>query len=466
MKKITFLVLLALCGSIHAQNSVPNGNFESWTEHSFSLPTNYPYSSNSEHPTASVYPITRVNGVSGYAVQLETTAQYGFAYCLNDIGNEGPPNHGGVPYSQMPTGIQCSYKYNSLYDHGVLLVGFSKNGVNINTYMFNLDGVHTDWTTFQADFSPALTETPDSVVVGFVSSNFEGTYYPGSILTLDNLSFTGVNSQPALLNGDFEQWSDVSLNTPDTWDNDFKEERVHRTTDAYEGNYAVKLETVRGEKGEDEVKNGQIMTGYYEQGCDGNCYPLGGYPYNNMADDVLEFYYKYAPTGNHPASVDFWFRKNNGNGNIQSGGTGHKTLAAASQWTYAEAPVYISQLGFTPDTVVVQFSSTSGDVKTLADVGSILLIDKVVFRSQKGLGVNNISADNFMVYPNPASDKVTLNVEGNATVKLYKSTGEMVKILQPGSAKQIDVSRFSSGVYILEANTTQGSVRQKLIIQH
>lgn len=463
MKKITTLVLLALCVSILAQNSVPNGNFESWTTHAYSFPTNYPYCTNSEHPQASAFPITRVSGVSGYALQLETTDQYDFGYCINAMGEDGPPTHGGIPISQKPTGIQLNYKYNSLIDHGVLYITFSKNGASIGQYIINLEGVHTDWTAFSHTFSPALTETPDSVIVGFVSSNFQGVSYPGSKLAVDNVSFTGISTQPTLLNGDFEKWVDVTTNSPNTWDLDFDAQGVHRSTDAYEGQYAARLATYVDVDGGD-IKKAQMMTGNWDNNCNGNCFPKGGYPFTNT-DDVLEFYYKYAPTGGQQASVDFYLRKKVDQTNTMGMWAGHKTLAAASQWTYAEAPVHAD---FVPDSVVVQFSCPTSDANlTMADVGSTLLIDKVVFRSQKtNSGVNNILSDKLSLYPNPASDIVKLNLDVNAEINIYKLTGELLKTLKISPNGQFSVSNVNAGIYILEAKTVQGSAKQKLVIQH
>lgn len=467
MKKITSLVLLALCGSIHAQNSLPNGNFENWTTHTYSFPTNYPFCNNSEHPEATAFPITRVTGVSGYALQLETTAQYGFGFCLNGMGQEGPPTHGGVPISQKPNGVQCSYKYNSPEDTGILYISFSKNGVNIGQYIFNLNGMHAEWTTFSQAFLPALTETPDSVVVGFSSSNFQGEPYPGSKLVVDNLSFTGINTQPVLLNGEFEEWTDVTLYTPDTWDLDFDAQSAQRTTDAYEGQYAIRL-TSYVDEGGDKVRNAQIWTGKWNtNNCDWDCYPVGGQPFART-EDVLEFYYKYAPTGGNPASVDFYLRKVTGD--EYSTWAGHQTLEAASEWTYAEAPVY-SRMGpneIIPDSIVVQFSCpTSGANLTMADLGSTLLIDKAVFRSQKNIsGVNKIESDRLAIYPNPTSDMVRLNLTENAEINIYRLTGELIKTLQLSPNEQFDVSNVNEGIYILEAKTVQGSAKQKLIIQH
>ena len=36
-------------------------------------------------------------------------------------------------------------------------------------------------------------------------------------LTIDKIEFTGVESQPELLNGDFEEWVEVSAEKADDW---------------------------------------------------------------------------------------------------------------------------------------------------------------------------------------------------------------------------------------------------------
>src|SRR5581483_10550830 len=93
-------------------------------------------------------------------------------------------------------------------------------------------------------FAPALTQTPDTVVFGATSSNllinnFRGI--PGSNLTIDSVTFTGVVSQPALLDGDFENWTMDTATFPNSWVGTYP--GVFMSTDKYSGTYALELTT-------------------------------------------------------------------------------------------------------------------------------------------------------------------------------------------------------------------------------
>ena len=82
--------------------------------------------------------------------------------------------------------------------------------------------MHSSYTLFEIPFSPALTETPDSVMFAVASSwevvTGEGNGgMVGSTLTVDSISFTGVTSQPTLFNGDFESWKSVTVDALQDW---------------------------------------------------------------------------------------------------------------------------------------------------------------------------------------------------------------------------------------------------------
>ena len=53
---------------------------------------------------------------------------------------------------------------------GTMIVIFSKNGANIGTYMHMFSDAADEYTAFEFNFdTPAeLTETPDSVIIGFI----------------------------------------------------------------------------------------------------------------------------------------------------------------------------------------------------------------------------------------------------------------------------------------------------------
>ena len=86
-----------------------------------------------------------------------------------------------------------------------------------------------------------------------------------------------------------------------------------------------------------------------------------------------------------------------------------------------------------------------------------------------------ISKNMLLVYPNPASDKIsiTYNLEGSNTKQFYlfNATGQLVKTMvlpsEGNGTLQIDASTFSNGVYFYQTSgmDTQ-SLAGKLLIQH
>jgi len=76
----------------------------------------------------------------------------------------------------------------------------------------------------------------------------------------------------------------------------------------------------------------------------------------------------------------------------------------------------------------------------------------------------------FNLYPNPASDIVTLNIDNtiNAdfTLNIYNVTGELVssETLRQNQ-QQINISDLSNGIYMVEIKSKEWNGKQKLIIQ-
>ena len=86
-------------------------------------------------------------------------------------------------------------------------------------------------------------------------------------------------------------------------------------------------------------------------------------------------------------------------------------------------------------------------------------------------GINEVISDNLIsVYPNPASDFITVTMEhiynANSTINIYSVAGELIKseLLQPNQ-KQINVKDLSTGIYTIEIKSKEGLKKQKLIIQ-
>jgi hypothetical protein len=535
MKK-KLLLLFSVCGlsvvtSIAQTNPIPNGNFESWTSSNFNTPQNFIESSNSQAfsvglPFNVIKTTDKYQG--SYAIQLTTETAGSdtlFAYIVNDTA-DGDPNdwHGGFPYTQTPTGVQGYYKSNiPVGDSALFIVAFSNAGTNIGTYIVKFAGTQASYTTFSLTFSPALPSAPDSVMIAITSSNvFANTAVNGSTITLDNISFTGVGSQPALFDGNFENWQNTIVNKPNDWflQNDGGSSTsggAYKTTDAYKGSYAIELITYEGDNdGSPVSRAGVISTGWYPN-CDSNCTEQGGYPFSNQVD-TLAFYYKYVPVNSDSAQVSLNFKKND-----TSITFGVKTLYASASYQYVEVPFIIGQ---TPDTVIVNIRSTSAwDDTLLSFVGSNLKIDNIHFKSQNvththsptacsvvvgtqtysisgtytntltginggydslvtthltvpttgcttGIATNNAEAD-ITIYPNPVSTIATIEIGSPINLKgaelvivdVYGKTSKRVSITSYTTT--FDRSDLASGVYFYKLITGDGEVVKtgKLLVE-
>ena len=409
MKKLVLLLLVFLSFgfSIYAQNNVTNGSFENWISNIFSYPQNYPFTSNSYayFQNQTFFNVTKSTDAyhGNYAVQLTTNTNNfrdtTIAYLSNSNPNNSPSPfqwHGGIPYNQKPLGIRGWYKYNvATNDSGTILVVFSHGGTNIGTYIFQVGGMHSSYSLFNFTFKPALTVTPDSVIVAALSCKYSGIGPPhgivGSTLLLDSLSFTGVGAnQPAALNGDFESWQPQTIKVLTGWyfNNGGDTTTISQTTDAADGQYAVELKTflVTPQGHATMAVGAQIANGFYPSNCTGGCNMLGGNPFTTLID-TLAFSYKYSPSSNDSALINLNFVKN---GIIFNGSSIY--LHASATYKYMELPINLIQAA---DTVFIYIMSSDYPNTDVKYAGSDLKIDHLYFKSQ-------LKATPILSWSNPA----------------------------------------------------------------
>ncbi|MEI7502514.1 MAG: T9SS type A sorting domain-containing protein [Paludibacter sp.] len=470
-KQLLLLSLACIAITANGQISIPNGNFETWSFSTYDTPVSYYYTSNS-NAEDDAFNVSRslVAYHGSSAVKLVTNLN-GLGYFLNCNPNNGNVAlwRGGMAYNQKPTGLRGYYKYNvSATDTGVLIAKFTKAGVDIGTYYCKVGGVKTDYTLFKYTFDPALTETPDSVIFGAVSSDFRTSNNGvlGSTLYLDSVSFTGVTSQPTYMNGDFENWSQSQTSYKLVgWPNKQNQAvGVSRTSDVPVGGglYALELKTYlgQGNSGNEKAQNGFISTGYYDQKC--NCM-VGGQPYSRQID-TLAFWYKYAPASTGNGQITLLFKKS---GNYQQ--WVNADIKASAIYKYQEIPF---NLGQTPDSVIVQIMSSLWQDSLVAFVGSDLKIDNLYFKSQKtNTGIIDLGEDAQMkIYPNPSNGQILIRGLGVNVAKLeiYNISGISVYLttkFDSSNTKQIDISNVPAGIYFIKQSNKESSNTQKIMIK-
>jgi hypothetical protein len=474
-KKLLLLVtFMGSAFSAFSQGSLPNGNFESWTSAVYDYPMYYPQTSNPQSffRCDSPFNVTKsTDAYSGsFSLKMETVVNmdtcFGFIANTNVMGGGGPAAWtGGMPFNQKPTGIRGHYKYNvPSGDSAGIIISCRAGGSTVGFYAYTFGGVHTSYSLFNFTFVPALTVTPDSIIIAIVSSNpFSNSAMAGSTLFIDSLSFTGVTAQPAEMNGDFESWQTQLIENPDSWPLNTNDGRgVYKTTDRVGGNFALELQTFAGDNnGVPKAQAGYISTSYWDESC--SC-QKGGYPFTNMVD-TLAFFYKYVPTNlNDSAGVYLTF-KNGGSAFAYSG----VNLHASPSYQYMELPI---NLFSTPDSVFVTAVSSAWGDTALSFVGASLKLDEMHFKSQPlSTGILNSShSDEVHFYPNPfrTFGTIVLNPSINTTgleINLYDVSGRVVKTIKTEEHKIfIDRTDLKSGIYFYELKNCCGIIKKDKII--
>lgn len=461
-KELLFLCMALMTLGISAQTPIPNADFELWTTNTIENPMYFPFTSNQstfrEGRSSNV--VKHTPAYHGqYAVELTTTSN-ALAFMMNTDPHEGNMQlwTNGIAYTEMPTGIRGYYKYNvATADSALVFFTFRKNHAIIGDYEFKIGGLKTSYTLFDFDFMPALTQTPDSLIIGFVASDFykNNSGVPGSKLVLDSLTFKGVTANPAAFDGDFENWEQMNMGLSlNSWNDTNKDgEGFNRSTDMKKGQYALELTSYLGEQdGQARNQPGFLSNGYWDNTC--GCMK-GGIPFENKID-TISFWYKYNPTSGDQAQLNLEFRKNGNQFDSK-----YVNLNASETYQYIELPF---ELGMAPDSIILSVISSLWDHTALSFVGSKLTIDDLNFKKKVNTTNNSELVLMPLLSPNPTRGVINLYNSGNdvKSIAIYSVTGEMMyKTL--GNVSQIDIATLKSAVYIVEIKTERKTYIKKIV---
>lgn len=465
-------LLLSISGTAQ---STPNGNFESWVSGTYEIPTGYVQSSN---PSTFFRCNTAFNCVKvadpyhgSYAIKMTTSgydvdACFGYVLNANPYGNDPSTWVGGIPYTQKATGIRGYYKSAiPSGDSATIIAVFKAGGNVIGGDVFKLYGTHNTYTLFDHPFAIPLSSNPDSVIFAVSSSDvFNSVATDGSMIQLDSVSFTGVASQPALFNGDFESWQSKTIDKPNNWFLDFGDEGagLSKTTDAHAGSFALQLKNLVGSDGSGLVSYPNLILSGHWDCSTGICNLKGGNPFTQMKD-TLTFYYKYNPTViTDSAQVTIFFKKNGAIYDIAGA-----DLKAAATYQYTEVPF---QLGMAPDSVIIQFNSGLYSNTALIYAGADFKVDDVRFKSQSlSTGLQDlINASNTKVFPNPGNGIFVFTSSIKITdVEIMNLFGQKVYTGKTDNTQiTVNLSALPKGTYIYTLrNKTKMTARGKIMIQ-
>ena len=113
------------------------------------------------------------------------------------------------------------------------------------------------------------------------------------------------------------------------------------------------------------------------------------------------------------------------------------------------------------NTITVTSVSFDRAVKVQFSSGDIA-VSKIVLNGTTTLNIDEINSGSFTIYPNPVSDKISVNgTENINSVKIFNSLGALVK--HSRGAKDIDVSDLTKGIHFIQVDN--GNIMTKKFIK-
>lgn len=272
-------------------------------------------------------------------------------------------------------------------------------------------------------------------------------------LAFTSLFAVGASAQ-SVTNGGFENWTSGE---PDGWSTINSTvsllgsaNTTQETSDVHAGSSAAKLESINI-----LVANAPAIVAIAQINVDIATQSVSvapGAAFTARPDSVAGFY-KYTNAGGDAFGVVAVLTKWNttagardtiGSASFTDGSTVTSYTRFAAEFTYTSTDI--------PDSLTLVISSSANF--TAAVAGSIALVDDISFVGSGGsVSISEaIAAEGVKVFPNPASDVVTLtNLTVGDNLRLLDVTGKLVlnRNVQ-NTTETIDVSSFRQGVYVIQ----------------
>ena len=464
MRKKILIILIGFAGILNAQNpQIVNNSFENWTDKVFKSLHDYRDSGDENYGKI----IQSTDAVHGqYSVKLQTRERYGELETGFFVNFDGDNFSGGVPYSQHVDSVCGYYKAHLIAQDSALLVALFKNSgvvVGGNIYKFAADRNTNTWTRFCYPTNMPTIIAADTLMFGAASSNaISGVGMEnGSWIQLDSITLkSGDQALPPITDFSFENWDSRTISFPNDFDTSLSFDitsnplPVEKVTDATDGNYAVKLNTVYSQQHQDIIEGG-ITNGVMDD------WPFSGGLFigQSAVPDQVSWDYKVQLAGfnNYDPSISMIFRYNGAD--VGTFGRSYSNNVTAYQHEVVSVNLTVQ-----PDTL--QFVAFSGDYP-----GNSLWVDNVELHYPAGI-TENLNIHQLVAFPVPSNDWINLDITAikpeKINIELYDLNGKSVwqqeYNLQAGDNEiQINTAYLPPGNYQFRLEGASGTLSKKFI---
>lgn len=241
---------------------------------------------------------------------------------------------------------------------------------------------------------------------------------------------------------------------------------VFKGTDAHNDAFSIHMKNVQVSpfpgfniKGPGVATNGQIE------------FTLSsGFKFSEGSPDTsrarsFSYWYKYdntaSPSDYGLVSI-YKLRYNPGTGNRDTVAAGIDIVPAASSYAFRSVSFTYRDFSNQPDTTLIILQSAPGLNDPVLGIGDELVIDSISFAGWVGIQDPTNSVKGVRMYPLPANDHLTLDVEVNRSMQLtwalYDLTGRLVESHEMNSLSEtIVTSAWATGRYVLKLMDENGT---------
>jgi hypothetical protein len=290
------------------------------------------------------------------------------------------------------------------------------------------------------------------------------------IVFLSVIAFSlSAHAQQTIPNAGFETWTNsfiyeeptgwatlnpgIALGVPTT---------VTKSTSAHSGTYAAKLKTVGADFDGDNVVDtipGIAFLGTLDIISQTT---NEGIPFSGMPDTLAAWTKYNSPSANDQfliiATLTKWnaalgMRDDIASATIFSGSNTSVYTRQTAEFTYFSTD--------TPDTLSLMILSSAGQVPA---INAELFVDDISFIYNNTSNLNESSISTWNVFPNPATDNITINATSEGEILLTDALGKTIETISvtPNNPTLVTVAHLSNGLYYLQ----QGDQLVKVVVQH
>jgi hypothetical protein len=475
--KITHLLFLLVLTTLVQAQSIPNAGFENWTEcPSAADPIPFQTSNLISYFLSGALNVEQSTNAHGgnyaaYAHADPSEQTQGFLTLGQDF-NSGEITP--LPFTGTPDSISFWAQHTiSDFDYGTVIFTLYEDMMEVGFGAVTFNGNTSGYTYYSAPISYDKGAAPNGITLSITSgddASLNGELYIDDIHLIYN---TGTGDD--IPGGDFENWNITSGQCLDNWS----------TTNIYTTPY------LSVEQGEPHSGNHSVritnQPNFFGEGPFG--YVILGNPELDFCSDeslimsqgqvvtTVTGFYKYtAGNPSEMATTYLYYSTVNDMGDCDSTYEQYNYWPAVADWTpftivvpnaivaewiaNQQAPDYLS-IGFV-STMVSNESEPNGDL------GSVLLVDDINVEYTT-VGLNDVASKTVSVYPNPASNRLTIQWPSTSQkqVEIVDAFGKIALATSAnGNNITLDTSSLSNGVYTLRMRDEYSTSTQLVVIQH